>query len=105
MLVRHSTPELNIQKIIAGYKICPLDHEREKMVQKEIEKWRELEVEIIGVKEDVAEVKKKMTEVEGDVTKVEKEMTGLKQDFTQVKEGLDNLKSGVLLKIFVIVYH
>jgi peptidoglycan hydrolase CwlO-like protein len=103
--VRHSTPDLNIQETIAGYMTCPLDHEREKMLQKEIEKWREYEAEIIGVKEDVTEVKKKMTEVEGNVIKVEKEMTGLKQDFTQVKEGLDNLKAGELLNIFVIVYH
>ncbi|XP_060556284.1 uncharacterized protein LOC132716954 [Ruditapes philippinarum] len=94
ILVRHSTPDLNIQETIVGYMTCPLDNEREKMLQKEIEKWGEYEAEIIGVKEDVTEVKKKMTEVEGNVIKVEKEMTGLKQDFTQVKEGLDNLKAG-----------
>ncbi|XP_060553396.1 E3 ubiquitin-protein ligase DZIP3-like [Ruditapes philippinarum] len=64
ILVRLSSPALNIQQKIADFKTCTLDPEEEKRVQEEIKKWKDYEADVDRLKEEMTDVKERVTEVE-----------------------------------------
>ncbi|XP_060608608.1 uncharacterized protein LOC132760615 [Ruditapes philippinarum] len=64
ILVRLSSPPLNIQQNIADFKDCPLDPDEEKRVQEEIKKWKDYEADVDRLKEEMTDVKERVTEVE-----------------------------------------
>ncbi|XP_060597559.1 E3 ubiquitin-protein ligase DZIP3-like [Ruditapes philippinarum] len=64
ILVRLSSPALNIQQTFADYKTCPLDPKEEKRVQEEIKKWKDCEADFDRLKEEMTDVKVRVTEEE-----------------------------------------
>jgi hypothetical protein len=64
ILVRLSSPTLNIQQTIAGFKVCPLDPEEEKRVKEEIEKWKDQEADVDRLKNEMIRVNKRVSDVE-----------------------------------------
>ncbi|XP_060570714.1 uncharacterized protein LOC132729007 [Ruditapes philippinarum] len=84
ILVRLSSPALNIQQKIDEFKTCPLDLEEEKRIQKEIKKWK--------YEDDVDRLKQEMTGVKKNVTDVKKDLEDIKEHVTDVKRDVDEIK-------------
>jgi len=51
--------------------------------------------ELVGVKQDVAEVKQELAGVKQDVTEVKQELAGVKQDVAEVKQELAGVKQNI----------
>jgi Asp-tRNA(Asn)/Glu-tRNA(Gln) amidotransferase C subunit len=105
ILVRRSSPALNIQQAIADFKACTLDPKEEKRLQDEVKRWEDyianvsrLDEEMQQVQTDVIEVKICIEDVEEKLTGVEKKM---KEVETRQDAGLFNFHHYCL--IFVIV--
>jgi hypothetical protein len=64
ILVRLSSPTLNIQQKIADFKGCPLEPEEEKRIQEEIQKWKDYEADVDRLKEEMTDVKERVTKME-----------------------------------------
>ncbi|XP_060562784.1 uncharacterized protein LOC132722322, partial [Ruditapes philippinarum] len=64
ILVRLSSPGLNVQQIIDAFKVCTLDSEEEKRVQEELKIWKDYEAEVDRLKEEVTDINVRVTEVE-----------------------------------------
>ncbi|XP_060602274.1 uncharacterized protein LOC132755426, partial [Ruditapes philippinarum] len=91
ILVRLSSPALNIQQTIDDFKTCPLDPEEEKRVQEEIQKWKDYEADVDRLKEEMTNVKERVTEVEKTQeeikTRLEEEKRNEVVSFMQTEEG------------------
>ncbi|XP_060598650.1 structural maintenance of chromosomes protein 2-like [Ruditapes philippinarum] len=99
ILVRRSSPALNIQQTISEFKSCPLDLEEERRIQKEIKKWKDyeddvdrLKQEMTDLKENVTDVKKNIEDVKRNVTEVNKDLGDIKENVTDVKKDLEDVK-------------
>jgi Fe-S cluster assembly ATPase SufC len=76
ILVRLSSPALNIKQIITDYKTCPLDSAEEKRLQEEVKMWKDYEADVDRLKE---EMKKVHTGVTGVKKEVEAKFTGVEK--------------------------
>ncbi|XP_060553940.1 E3 ubiquitin-protein ligase DZIP3-like [Ruditapes philippinarum] len=102
ILVRQSSPALNIQQAIADFKVCPLDLEEEKRLQEELKRWKDYEADVDRLNEemkqvqtDVIEVKKDLKEVEAKFTGVEKQLKAIekRQDAEKSNEGVSQIQT------------
>jgi peptidoglycan hydrolase CwlO-like protein len=86
ILVRRSSPSLNIQQAIADFKTCPLDPEEEKRLQEEVTRWKDYEA-------DVDRLNEKMKQVQTDVIEVKKDMKEVEAKFTGVEKKLEAIEN------------
>ncbi|XP_045162847.2 uncharacterized protein LOC123527452 [Mercenaria mercenaria] len=89
-------PVQNLQQTIHDYKNSPLDPETEEKVEKEIERWqeieKELETKVQHVQENLQTVTGDIVVVKDDVTVMKDDMTDMKEDVKEVKGELEQLK-------------
>ncbi|XP_060594857.1 uncharacterized protein LOC132749169, partial [Ruditapes philippinarum] len=102
ILVRQSSPAVNIHKKIAEFKTIPLDLEEERRIQEEIKKWKDYEAdvdrlkqEMTDMKEDVTDVKKSLEDVKENVTDVKKDIENIRENDTAVKKDFEDIKENV----------
>ncbi|XP_060566920.1 uncharacterized protein LOC132725750 [Ruditapes philippinarum] len=85
ILLRQSSPALNIQQTIADFKDCPLDPEEDKRLQEEVKKWKDYEANVDRLNEE-------MKKVQTDVIEGKNEITEVKAKVTEVEEKLEEIK-------------
>ncbi|XP_060557885.1 uncharacterized protein LOC132718254 [Ruditapes philippinarum] len=102
ILIRLSSPALNIQQTIAEFISCPLDLEEERRIQEEIKKWKDceadvdrLKLEMTDVKENVTEVKKDFEDIKVNLTDVKKDLEDVKENDTAMKRYIEDIKENV----------
>ncbi|XP_060558024.1 uncharacterized protein LOC132718341 [Ruditapes philippinarum] len=82
ILVRRSSPSLNIQQAIADFKNCPLDPEKEKRLQEEITKLKDYQADVNRLNKEIEQVQRDVSEVKKDV----------KEKMTEVEKKLENIE-------------
>ncbi|XP_060578485.1 uncharacterized protein LOC132735549 [Ruditapes philippinarum] len=88
VLVRLSSPAVNIQQTIAEFKTIPLDLEEERRIEEEMKKLNDYEAV-------VKRLLLAMTDVEEYVIDVKKDLEGVKEYVTEVRRGLEDMKENV----------
>jgi hypothetical protein len=83
ILVRLSSPALNIKQIIADFKTCSLDPAEEKRLQEEVKMWKDYDANAVD------RLKEEMKKVQTDVIGVKKE---IEAEFTRVEKKLDAIE-------------
>ncbi|XP_060565255.1 uncharacterized protein LOC132724410 [Ruditapes philippinarum] len=72
ILVRRSSPAMNIHQMIANFKCCPLDLEEDIRIQKELNEWKDYEAEVGHLKDE-------MTDIKTDVSRMMKHLEQIKR--------------------------
>jgi septal ring factor EnvC (AmiA/AmiB activator) len=89
ILVRRSSPALNIQQAIADFKVCPLDLEEEKRLQEELKRWKDYEADVDRLNEEMKQVQTDVIEVKKDVKEVEAKLTGVEKQLKAIEKRQD----------------
>ncbi|XP_060607820.1 uncharacterized protein LOC132759962, partial [Ruditapes philippinarum] len=92
ILVRQSSPDVNIQQTIGKFKTCPLDLEEERRIQKEIEMWKDYKNDVDRLKQEMTDVKKDLEDVKESGTAVKRDLEDIKENVTDVKKDLEDVK-------------